>query len=292
MAHLVVGATGLLGGEICRLLAQAGERVRAMTRPSSNPERVAALAAAGVEVITGDLKSRASLDAACRGVDAVFSTATALVSQQPDDSIRAVDLDGQSSLIDAAAAAGASHFVYVSVLGIQPNSTFTEAKLAVEAHLRGSGLTYTILQPSCFMDVWFTPHTGFDVAAGTATIYGDGTRTMRWVLSADVARVAVAALRDPSARNAVVPVGGPEPLSPLEAVKIFEDVTGRPLRVTHVPVEHLRQQLDTATDPAAQSFAALMLRYAAGDPAAGPAPVRPVGPLTSVRDFAQRYVLQ
>ncbi len=66
--NLVVGATGVLGGEICSRLAQAGESVRGLIRASSSPERVNALRKAGVELATGDLTDRASLDAVCRGV--------------------------------------------------------------------------------------------------------------------------------------------------------------------------------------------------------------------------------
>ena len=38
--RLVVGATGLLGGEICRMLAERGDKVRALVRPTANPERL------------------------------------------------------------------------------------------------------------------------------------------------------------------------------------------------------------------------------------------------------------
>ena len=61
--NLVVGATGTLGGEICARLVQAGKPVRGLVRASSSPERVDALRKAGVELATGDLRDRASLDA-------------------------------------------------------------------------------------------------------------------------------------------------------------------------------------------------------------------------------------
>jgi uncharacterized protein YbjT (DUF2867 family) len=69
--NLIVGATGIVGSEICRLLATQGERTRALVRNTSNPETVARLKALGVEVVTGDLKAPESLIAACRGVNAV-----------------------------------------------------------------------------------------------------------------------------------------------------------------------------------------------------------------------------
>ena len=73
---LVAGATGLLGAEICLRLPGRGLQVRALARPTANPARLEQLRAAGVELVWGDLKDPASLRDACRGADAVISTAT------------------------------------------------------------------------------------------------------------------------------------------------------------------------------------------------------------------------
>src|SRR5438445_3363668 len=64
---LVVGATGLLGGEICRRLRERGHPVRALARETSDPAKVQRLTSLGAEIMRGDLKDRASLDQACRG---------------------------------------------------------------------------------------------------------------------------------------------------------------------------------------------------------------------------------
>src|SRR5712692_50510 len=74
--NLVVGATGLLGGEICRQLRQAGKPVRALTRPTADPLKVEQLKRLGATLVQGDVKDRASLDAACRGATAVITTAS------------------------------------------------------------------------------------------------------------------------------------------------------------------------------------------------------------------------
>src|SRR2546422_3538818 len=99
---LVVGATGSLGAEICRLLAQRGNPVRALVRGTSNPDRVAHLKSLGAELVRGDLKDRPSLDAPCRGASAVISTASSTMSRQEGDSIDSVDRQGQPAPIDAA----------------------------------------------------------------------------------------------------------------------------------------------------------------------------------------------
>jgi uncharacterized protein YbjT (DUF2867 family) len=104
--NLIVGATGLLGGEICRVLNAQGKTVRAMVRETSAANATAALTTLGVEVVQGDLKDRRSLDRACRRVSSVLSTALSTRSRQDGDSIESVDRHGQLNLIDAAEAAG------------------------------------------------------------------------------------------------------------------------------------------------------------------------------------------
>ena len=172
--NLIVGATGLLGGEICRLLAGQGKAVRALVRETSNAEKVAGLKALGAQVVRGDLKDRASLDAACRGVSVVISTASSTLSRQEGDSIESVDRHGQLNLIEAAEAAGVKHFVLISFANTALDFPLQSAKRAVEDRLRHGRMTYTILQPSFFMEVWLSPALGFDLANATAQIYGSG----------------------------------------------------------------------------------------------------------------------
>ena len=262
---LVVGATGLLGGEICRLVTQRGKPVRALVRGTSNPDRVAHLKSVGAEQVRGDLKDRPSLDAACRGASAVISTASSTVSRQEGDSIESVDRQGQLSLIAAAAAAGVKQFIMISFPSVETDCPLQSAKRAVEERLQLSGMTYTILRPTFFTEVWLSPALGFDAPNATAQIYGGGQNKISWISFQDVAQFAVSALDNPRAKNAVVELGGPEALSPLEVVRLAEQVTRKRFAVQHVPEEALRAQFAAATDPLQQSFAALMLYYARGD---------------------------
>jgi prephenate dehydrogenase len=106
MKVLVAGATGVLGGEIAQRLKAKGCAVRAIKRPTSAAQNIAALEAAGIELVQADLKDRRSLDRACADMDAVISTATAILSTRPDDTLQSVDLTGQkTSLMPRARAA-------------------------------------------------------------------------------------------------------------------------------------------------------------------------------------------
>lgn len=287
--NLVIGATGLLGGEICRQLVAGHKPVKALIRATSDPVRVETLQRLGATLVQGDLKDRSSLDAACQGVTTVISTASSTLSRQPGDSIQTVDLEGQLSLVDAAKAAGVEHFVFISFRS-HPDLQYPldDAKRAVEQHLKASGLGYTILQASYFMEVWLGPALGFDYANASARIYGEGHNGLSWISYKDVAQFAVASLENPASRNAVIEVGGPQVLSPLEVVHIFEEVGGQPLAIECVPEDALRAQKADATDPLEESFAALMLTYANGDPIEMEATLQAFPlQLASVRDYAE-----
>jgi uncharacterized protein YbjT (DUF2867 family) len=289
---LVVGATGFLGGEICRRLATNGQPVRGLVRATSDPAAVERLRALGVETVQGDIRDRGSLEAACRGASAVVSTATATRVRQPGDGIEATDEAGQLNVVAAAGAAGVERIVYVSYSGnIVGDDPLTRAKRTVERRIRDSGMAFTILRPTFFMEVWLSPALGFDFASRRATVYGSGENRISWISLGDVAEFAVRALRDSAAAGATIELGGPDALSPLEVVHVFEEIAGEPFEVQHVPEEALRSQQASATDSLQQAFAALMLNYARGDQIPMAVTLRrlPVR-LTSVRDYAERVL--
>lgn len=290
--HLVAGATGHLGSEICRRLRARGREVRALVRQTSDRSRVAALEAMGAETVVGDLRDRASLERACRGVETVISTANSMRSRQPGDSLESTDGRGQTNLVETAAAGGATHFVYVSVSGnLLGDDPLGAAKRRNEEVLRASGMSWTALRPSLFMEVWLSPPLGFDFPAARATIYGTGDQEISWISLGDVAEVAVLATELPAARDAVIELGGPEALSPHEVVRIFEEVSGRAFTLEHVPVTALAERKARAADPYEETFASLMLAMARGDEiptspilAAAGAPLE----MLAVRDYAER----
>ena len=209
------------------------------------------------------MKDKVSLENALRGVSVIISTVSSTLSRQEGDSIQSVDEEGQINLIDAAVKAGAKQFIYISLcqLGECPLQT---AKRKVEKHLAESGLNYTILQPTYFMEVWLSPVLGFDYPNAKATIYGEGNNKISWIAIKDVASFAVAALDNTAASNKIIELGGPEALSPLEVVNIFETTIGTKFVLQFVPKEALKAQKDAAQNPFSESFATLMLGVANG----------------------------
>jgi len=262
---LVIGATGILGGEIVRRLRAEHRPVRALVRATSDAAKVKALQEAGAEVATGDLKDAASLAAALGGVTRVVSTASSTLSRGEGDSIESVDRDGQLAAVDAARAAGVEQFVLVSFPAASVPFPLQDAKRVVEAALRASGIPYTILHPSHFWEVWCSPALGFDAQARKARIFGDGNAPMNWVSLLDVAAAVVRALGNPRALNQTFSIGGPESLSQNDVVRVFEEAGGQPFEREHVPLEAIQAQHAASLDPLEKSFAALMMVVASGE---------------------------
>lgn len=227
---LVAGSTGYLGGMIARRLLADGRGVRILTREGSAWQ---SLKAAGAQVAFGDLKAPATLDAAVEGVDVVVTTANSAQRGGADD-IQTVDTDGNRHLIDAARKAAVKQFVFVSAFGAASDSPVPlfRAKAQSEAHLRSSGLPFTILAPDGFMDVWL-PMIVVGPALGgqPVTIVGDGRRRHSFIAVGDVAAFATASIGHPEAINRYLPLGGPEAISWRDVIAAFERRLGRSLPI-------------------------------------------------------------
>ena len=230
--HLVAGATGSLGGKIVRELLARGRPVRALIR---DPAQRAGLEALGATTVLGNLRQPATLAAACEGVDVVISTASA--TRREDDTPENVDGAGTINLIDAARAAKARQFILVSTIGASADSPVPvfRAKAAAEAHLRASGLGYTILHANAFMDIWFGMLIEMPIAQGMpVTLVGEAKRRHSVIAERDVVAFAVEASGNPAAMNTALPIGGPEPITFRQAAEAYGQALGRPLSIRSV----------------------------------------------------------
>ena len=262
--NLVVGSTGILGSEICRRLAAAGQPVRGLVRPTSSPEKVAQLKALGVQIVLGDLREPHSLQAACRGAEVVISSASALLSPQPGDSISVTDQQGQLDLVQAARQAGVSRFVLVSIFPGLEACPLATAKQAVEQAVQSSGLEYAILRPGLFIETWLSPALGFDYSNAQAVIYGEGHAPNGYISLGDVAQTVVESLVKPVAAHAVYEISLPDVYNQLEVVRIFEQVSGKSFKLQFVPAATLEAQRAAATNSFQISLAALIHQMAMG----------------------------
>ena len=216
-------------------------------------------------LVRADLKDPASVATACRGADTVISTVSTTLSPGS----RGTASGGWTGTAswpwsDAARAAGVRHFVYLSYARLDDDDPcpLAAAKRAVEGHLKaGAGrgapgrMTFTILRPTFFMDVWLGPALGFDVAGGHVTVYGSGQAGVSWVALGDVAQFAVEAVDNPEARDASIDLGGPRALSYADVIALAERLRSRWLEVRFVPEADLEARRAVAPDALARSFA-------------------------------------
>ncbi|KGN40704.1 SDR family oxidoreductase [Knoellia aerolata] len=234
---LVVGATGDLGHRIADRLRSDGQPVRCLVRAGSD---ASTLRASGAEIVTGDLTDRASLQAACRGVDTVVASATAIgrrLEGAKGPTIREVDEVGMRHLVDAAEDANVRRFVYVSYAGLDDSlgTPLERAKRATEARLHTSWMQRVVVRPDAFQEVHLAPLGRFDVAAGKVATFGKGDTKRRWVATDDVAALIAAVVTEPHPPQ-LIEFGGPEALSRNDAVALAEQASGRSMKVRRAPI--------------------------------------------------------
>ena len=168
------------------------------------------------------------------------------------DNVESVDLAGNRALIDAAHQAGVRQFIFVSVAAADPSSPvpFFAAKASTEAHLRNSGMAWTIVAPHIFMDVWFPMLIGSALGAGRPVpLVGGGKRRHSFIAVDDVAEFATRAVGHPAAMRQRLVLGGPA-MSWSDVVATTEQILGRPVGVEILapgsPIPTLPPPLDRA----------------------------------------------
>jgi divinyl chlorophyllide a 8-vinyl-reductase len=150
----------------------------------------------------------------------------------------AVDHQAHVDVLAAARNAGVGHFVLLSAICVQkPLLAFQQAKLAFEAALIESGLTYSIVRPTAF----FKSLSGQveRVKRGKPfLVFGDGTLTAcKPISDGDLADYLADCLEDDRRWNRVLPIGGPgEAITPRQQGEVLFALLGRKPRFRHVPV--------------------------------------------------------
>ncbi len=218
---LVSGATGGIGGEVCRLLKEAGTPFRALCRKQEQVER---LSQQGIDAVRGDFDRPDTLAAAMRGIETMFLI-TPPTPQQ---------VTQETAAIDAANEAGVSRIVKISASDSNVRSPvpWAKAHALIDHHLRASGIGWTILKPTAFMQnfLWFKD----PIARGfLPQVAGRGS--VSWVDTRDVARVAAAVLTQDGHDGATYFLTGPETLDMKEAAARLSKVAGHKVRYLDLP---------------------------------------------------------
>jgi uncharacterized protein YbjT (DUF2867 family) len=187
----VIGATGLIGSKVVKLLEGDGHDVVAASRTS------------GADVLTGE-----GLAAALSGADVLVDLTNS--PSFDDDPVMDFFTRSSANLVAAAKESGAGHYVALSIVGADglPQSGYMRAKVVQEKTIAESGVPYTIVRATQFQEfataIVGSLDTGDAVRAPDALIQPIAADDV----AAEVARVAVA-----EPRNGVVNIGGPDKIS-------------------------------------------------------------------------------
>lgn len=236
---LVTAATGRQGGATARaLLAEGRTSVRVLVRDPDAP-RARALAAAGAELVVGDLDDRATLRAACAGVRAVFSMQRPIATESGIDFSKEVE-QGRN-LVEAALAEGVATFVHTATSGVgdhrsvegwaegrwKAHEVYWENKHATCERVRGAGFeSWTILLPATFMDHEMLDPASFADGLRMVTVV-DITRPLGLIAPDDIGVAAAAAMQDPSKFHGVTLQLAGDCLSLVEIAAILSRLDGK-----------------------------------------------------------------
>ena len=201
---LVTGATGLAGANICKLLVERGDTVRALARPTADTEPLDAL---GVEIVSGDVTVGADVLRAAAGADAAIHCAALLggASQNLPD-FELVNVQGTKHVLDAAAALGMRRVVAVST------STFFDTTRGVEREdapvmEEPSSDPYTVTKMAAFQDALARADAGQDVVTThPGAIYGPSPVASNALARTSFNRVLLSALRGRISQYLTFPV--------------------------------------------------------------------------------------
>ena len=227
---LLIGATGTAGRATLDALAADGHEVICFARSDAD---------LGVDVRVGDADDPVSLARDGFRGEAFDTVVSCIASRSgtPRDAW-AVDYGVNAVLLEAAKAASVVQFILLSAICVQkPLLEFQHAKLAFEAELIASGLTYSIVRPTAF----FKSLSGqLDrVRAGKPfLVFGDGLLTAcKPISDRDLGAFIAGCVDDPSRANQILPIGGPGPaITPLDQAAALSRLLDCPVKVKRVPV--------------------------------------------------------
>ena len=213
MSILVTGATGTVGTHVVRLLLRAGMAVRAAAR---NRSAIEAAFGDAVQPVTLDFTDPLTWGATYNDVRTMFLLRPPQLARPSRQLIPSLEY---------ARAAGVAHIVLLSLQGAERNRLVPH--FALERWLRGSGLSWTFVRASFFMQNLTTVHAS-DIRDRSSIMVPAGGGATAFVDAHDVAAVAVAALLDPGGhRNRAWTPTGPQALTYTEVAATLSRVLGR-----------------------------------------------------------------
>jgi NAD(P)H dehydrogenase (quinone) len=226
----ITGATGHLGqATIKALLTKVpATDIVAVVR---DPQKATDLQQQGVQVRRGDYDDATSLVAAFQGVDTVFLiSGTDLVHRAQQ----------HQQVIDAAKQAGVQRLVYTSVLNPSQTSYFgaSPSHFATEEYLLASGLTYTVLRNTLYLDL-VPGLVGKDAVSSGKFYFAAGDGKVSYALREEIAQASANVLTSNEHENKIYDIAPTPAYSMHDVATALSEVTGQPVAYMPVSVEDM-----------------------------------------------------
>lgn len=212
---LVTGATGNVGSEVLKRLRDHDVRVIAAV---PKPDRARRVLGSDVEVVAFDFGNPATFAPAFRNVDKLFLIRPPAISDVP----RYI-----TPALNAAQQAGVDQIVFLSLLGVERNSIVPHH--AIEEAVRATGVPWTFLRPSFFMQNLNTTHRA-EIRDNSEIFVPAGNGKTSFIDVRDIAAVGAKALLEDGHEQQAYPLTGSAALSYSEVAAIMSDVLHRPIR--------------------------------------------------------------
>ncbi|PYE26959.1 NAD(P)H dehydrogenase (quinone) [Rhizobium sp. PP-CC-3A-592] len=240
---LVTGASGQFGRLVLDALLASGKVAPAdIVAASRDSGKLAAYAEKGVTLRTADFDDASTLDAAFQGIDKALIISTDALA------VPGQRLTQHRNAVTAAKRAGVGRLFYTSLPNAETSAvTFAPDHLGTEEAIKASGLAYTILRNSWYMENLFLSLPSALQSGTWYTSAGDGRTS--YVARADLAAATVAALLADETGNVTLTLTGPVGYTNSEVAALVSEVTGKPLAVVNLTDEQLAEGLAGAGLP-------------------------------------------
>lgn len=229
---LVAGATGYLGRHVVAELHSSGFKVRALAR---DPTRLREVRDLCDEIFIGEATRNETLDGLCDGIDVVFSS-IGLRSFAPRPTFWEVDYQANMNILSRATSASVRQFIFISVVNgdqIRTRVLAAEARERVVDALIASGLTWTVLRPTGFFN---DMEELFKMARrGAFYIIGKGNTRINPIHGADLAEQVVRCIRNATAHNQTIAIGGPDVFTCRQIGELAFEVLQRKPKIRSIP---------------------------------------------------------
>ena len=246
MSYVITGATGHLGRLVVQELLSRGVPAGDITATGRDITKVKDLADRGVRVLAIDYDDPASLDAAFRGADRILLVSASEVGAS-EPGRRAQQ---HENAIDAAVRAGAGLLAYTSIANAGTTSMRLAAEhQATEAALRASGLTYTLLRNSWYVENYTAQVPAILQRGSLAGSAGDGRVSA--ATRADYAAAAAAVLTGDGHAGRAYELGGDEAFTLAELAAEIGAQAGQPVGYLDLPEDEYARLLTSTGLPEA-----------------------------------------